>query len=152
MEVMDLCVPLQRAGQSDGVVVATLALGRLLEESVGADMSRGHEFSFIEGDGTRLARAGARRGAGVFVAERVIDLPGQALQLRVDSGAGSPSLIPNLAVALVLGLSLALARGGGAAGARRAPPRWRRGARWPRRWRSARRWKTRWSPGCVRAT
>jgi len=109
LEVMDLCVPLQRAGQPDGVVIATLALGRLLEESVGAEMSRGHEFSFIEGDGTRLARAGARRGAGVFVAERVIDLPGQGLQLRVDSAVGSPSLIPNLAVALVFGLSLALA-------------------------------------------
>ncbi len=109
MEVMDLCVPLQRAGQADGMVIATLALGRLLEESIGADMARGHELSFIEGDGTRLARAGARRGAGVFVAERVIDLPGQGLQLRVDSGAGSPSLIPNLAVALVLGLSLVLA-------------------------------------------
>ena len=109
LEVMDLCVPLQRAGQRDGVVIATLALGRLLEESVGAEMSRGHEFSFIEGDGTRLARAGARRGAGVFVAERVIDLPGQGLQLRVDSAVGSPSLIPNLAVALVFGLSLALA-------------------------------------------
>lgn len=108
LEVMDLCVPLQRAGRPDGVVIATLALGRLLEESVGAEMARAHEMSFIEGDGTRLARAGARRGGGIFVAERVIDLPGQALQLRVDSSSGRPSLIPNLAVALVLGLSLAL--------------------------------------------
>jgi len=109
LEVIDLCVPLQRAGEPDGVIVATLSLGRLLEESVGVEMVRSHELSFVEGDGTRLARAGARRGAGVYVAERVIDLPGQALQLRVDSSTGSPSLIPNLAVALVLGLSLALA-------------------------------------------
>ncbi|MFT3953888.1 MAG: ATP-binding protein [Piscinibacter sp.] len=109
LEVMDLCIPLQRAGRSDGSVIATVALGRLLEESVGADMARTHELSFIEGDGTRLARAGARRGGGVYIAERIIDLPGQALQLRVDSSAGRPSLIPNLAVALVLGLSLALA-------------------------------------------
>ena len=109
LEVMDLCIPLQRAGRPDGVVIATLALGRLLEEAVGAEMARANELSFIEGDGTRLARAGTRRGAGVFVAERLIDLPGQALQLRIDSGRGSPSLIPNLAVALVLGLSLALA-------------------------------------------
>jgi len=106
---MDLCIPLQRAGRPDGVVIATLALGRLLEEAVGAEMARANELSFIEGDGTRLARAGARRGAGVFIAERLIDLPGQVLQLRIDSGRGSPSLIPNLAVALVLGLSLALA-------------------------------------------
>ena len=109
LEVMDLCIPLQRAGRSDGAVVATVALGRLLEESVGAEMARSHEMSFVEGDGTRLARAGARRGGGVYIAERIIDLPGQALQLRVDSSAGRPSLIPNLAVALVLGLSLALA-------------------------------------------
>lgn len=109
LEVMDLCVPLQRAGRPDGAVTATLALGRLLEEAVGAEMARSHELSFVEGDGTRLARAGVRRGGGVFVAERIVDLPGLSLQLRVDSTRGSPSLIPNLAVALVLGLSLALA-------------------------------------------
>jgi two-component system, LuxR family, sensor histidine kinase DctS len=109
MEVMDLCLPLQRAGRPDGYMTATFGLGRLLEESAGAELARGHELSFIEGDGTRLARAGGQRGAGVFVAERIVDLPGQSLQLRVDSATGSPSLIPNLAVALVLGLSLALA-------------------------------------------
>jgi len=109
MEVMDLCLPLQRAGRPDGSLTATVALGRLLEEVVDAELLRGHELSFVEGDGTRLARAGGRRGAAVFVAERVVDLPGQSLQLRVDSAAGEPSLIPNLAVALVLGLSLALA-------------------------------------------
>ncbi len=109
MEVMDLCLPRQRAGRPDGFMTATLALGRLLEEAAGAELTRNHELSFIEGDGTRLARAGGRRGANVFVAERVVDLPGQSLQLRVDSATGSPSLIPNLAVALVLGLSLALA-------------------------------------------
>lgn len=109
LEVMDLCIPLQRAGRPDGALTATLALGRLLEEAVGAEMARTHELSFVEGDGTRLARAGVRRGGGVFVAERIVDLPGLSLQLRVDSTRGTPSLIPNLAVALVLGLSLALA-------------------------------------------
>jgi two-component system sensor histidine kinase DctS len=109
LELMDLCIPLQRAGQPDGAVTATLALGRLLEESVGAEMARTHELSFVEGDGTRLARAGVRRGGGVFVAERIVDLPGLSLMMRVDRTRGTPSLIPNLAVALVLGLSLALA-------------------------------------------
>lgn len=108
MEVMDLCVPLQIEGNPGGFLVATVALHRLLEEAIGSELARGHELSFIEGDGTRLARAGGRRGAGVYVADRIIDLPGQSLQLRVDSSSGSPSLIPNLAVALVLGLSLAL--------------------------------------------
>lgn len=108
MEVTDLCMPLLRVGRPDGFLVATIALGRLLEESIGADLARAHEISFVEGDGTRLARAGGRRGGGVFVSERIVDLPGQSLQLRVDSSLGSPSVIPNLAVALVLGLSLAL--------------------------------------------
>jgi two-component system sensor histidine kinase DctS len=44
----------------------------------------------------------------VYRAERVVDLPGVALQLRADSARGQPSLIPNLATALVLGLSIAL--------------------------------------------
>jgi two-component system, LuxR family, sensor histidine kinase DctS len=38
----------------------------------------------------------------------VVDLPGGPLQLRADASAGRPSLIPNLATALVVGLSLAL--------------------------------------------
>lgn len=109
MEVTDLCLPLSRSGEPDGYLTATIALGRLLEEAVGTELLRGHELSFVEGDGTRLARAGGRRGANVFIAERIVDLPGQSLQLRVDSATGNPSLIPNLAVALVLGLSLALA-------------------------------------------
>ncbi|MBX3604434.1 MAG: PAS domain S-box protein [Piscinibacter sp.] len=108
LEVMDLCVPLQAEGVHEGFLIASVALGRLLEESIGRELARSHELSFVEGDGTRLARAGGRRGTGVYVAERIIDLPGQSLQLRVDSSSGGPSLIPNLAVALVLGLSLAL--------------------------------------------
>jgi two-component system, LuxR family, sensor histidine kinase DctS len=109
LEVTDLCLPLLRAGEPDGFVTATFALARLLDELAGAQTPREHELSFVEGDGTRLARAGLQRGAGVFVAERLVDLPGLTLQLRLDSHSGSPRLIPNLAVALVLGLSLALA-------------------------------------------
>jgi two-component system, LuxR family, sensor histidine kinase DctS len=109
LEVMDLCLPMQRGGRPDGYLVATVSLGRLLEEAGGADLLRSHELSFVEGDGTRLARAGGQRGASVFVSERIVDLPGQSLQLRVDSAGGSPRVIPNLPVALVFGLSLALA-------------------------------------------
>ncbi|MFO1270844.1 MAG: ATP-binding protein [Rubrivivax sp.] len=42
------------------------------------------------------------------MAERPLDLPGTVLQLRADGTGGRPSLIPNLATALVLGLSVAL--------------------------------------------
>jgi len=108
LEVIDLCVPEQRAGREAGFLVGTFALAPLLEALSPSRQARRHEFSFVEGDGTRLARAGVRRGAGVYVAERVVDLPGATLQLRADSAAGRPSLIPNLATALVLGLSIAL--------------------------------------------
>jgi len=108
VEVMDLCVPLQQAGREAGFLVGSFALGEVLEASASARQARRHEISFVEGDGTRLARAGAARGAGVYVSERVVDLPGATLQLRADSATGRPSLIPNLTLALVLGLSIAL--------------------------------------------
>jgi two-component system sensor histidine kinase DctS len=108
LEVIDLCVPEQRAGREAGFLVGTFALTPLLEAVLPTRQARRHEFSFVEADGTRLARAGVRRGAGIYLAERVVDLPGATLQLRADSGAGRPSLIPNLATALVLGLSIAL--------------------------------------------
>ncbi|MES2718938.1 MAG: ATP-binding protein [Pseudomonadota bacterium] len=107
-EVVELCVPVQQAGQLVGFTVATVLLSQWLDEVRGAEIGRSHELSFIEGDGTRLARSGAVRGAGVYVAERVVDLPGSPLQLRVDAAERAPSLIPNLATALVMGLSMAL--------------------------------------------
>jgi two-component system sensor histidine kinase DctS len=108
MEVIDLCVPEQREGRDVGYLVGTLALAPILEATLPVRQARQHEFSFVEADGTRLARAGVRRGAGVYLADRTVDLPGATLQVRADSTAGRPSLIPNLATALVLGLSFAL--------------------------------------------
>lgn len=108
LEVADLCLPQLRAGEVSAYVVATVGLRQLLENAVTQDLARGHELSFVEGDGTRLARTGLTRGAGYYQAERLVDLPGLTLQLRVDSAAGRPQLIPNLATALVMGLSLAL--------------------------------------------
>ncbi len=108
VEVIDLCVPLTRAGSEAGFLVGSFGLADVLEHSVSARQVRRHELSFVEGDGTRLARAGVSRGAGVYQSERVVDLPGATLQLRADSAAGRPSLIPNLTIALVLGLSIAL--------------------------------------------
>jgi two-component system sensor histidine kinase DctS len=108
MEVMDICLPVQHAGRLSGFMAATFGLAGVLNEAVAPDVLRAHELSFVEGDGTRLARVGLLRGAGVYVSERLIDLPGITLQFRLDSAVGSPRLIPNLAIALVLGLSLAL--------------------------------------------
>ena len=108
LEVMDLCVPVQRAGRQAGFMVGSFALTRVLESVLSAREARRHEFSIIEADGTRLARAGVTRGANVYVARQVLDLPGTTLQLRADSIAGRPSLLPNITTALVMGLSFAL--------------------------------------------
>lgn len=108
MEVVDVCLPTQAAGETTGYLVATFSLTQLLNDLVSADVTRSHELSFVEGDGTRLARAGLPRGTGVFRSDRVLDLPGLTLQLRVDSGKGRARVIPNLTIALVLTLTLAL--------------------------------------------
>ncbi|MBN8492150.1 MAG: PAS domain S-box protein [Burkholderiales bacterium] len=108
LEVMDLCLPVQSGGRDDGYLIATFSLPALLTDALPVDQARHHELSFVEGDGARLARAGPSRGTGVYRADSLVDLPGSTLRLRLDSQAGPPSLIPNLATALVLGLSLAL--------------------------------------------
>jgi two-component system sensor histidine kinase DctS len=105
-EVIDVCVPLP--DDAGGYMVATLSLAAALEHALRPGDVPRHEISLIEGDGTRLAREGAVRGAGVYRADRVVDLPGTAMLLRADSSSGRPGLIPNLTLALVLGLSLAL--------------------------------------------
>ncbi len=106
-EVVDLCVPLP-ASAGGGLLVGSFALGRVLEQVQGERLAAGHELSLVEADGTRLARAGPSRGAGVFVSRQVLDLPGFSVQVRADSTRGRPSLVPNLTTALVVGLSLAL--------------------------------------------
>ena len=108
LEVTDLCVPVQRAGREAGFLVGSFALARVLETVLSARETRRHEFSIIEADGTRLARTGMTRGANVYVARQLLDLPGITLLLRADSTAGRPSLLPNVTTALVMGLSLAL--------------------------------------------
>lgn len=109
LEVVDVCLPTNRSDGSRGTMAATLALAAGIDAAVTPEVARSYELSFVEGDGTRLARAGLPRGAGVYVAERRVDLPGVTLTLRLDSADRAPRLIPNLATALVLGLSLALA-------------------------------------------
>lgn len=109
VELMDMCMPIVRQGEPVGYMVASYALQSLLSEGITRARVDGHELAFVEGDGTRLARSGnVARGRGVYVSQRIIDLPGNPLQLRVDSAIGKPDLIPNLATALVLGLSMSL--------------------------------------------
>jgi two-component system sensor histidine kinase DctS len=108
-EVIDVCLPTVPREAAPGAMVATIILGQVLGEAVKPELARQHELSFVEPDGSRLARSGFPRGAGVFVAERLIDLPGANLVLRLDSARRAPGFVANLATSLVLGLSLALA-------------------------------------------
>ena len=107
-EVVQLCQPLIDGGSLTGYVLATVVLAVLLDDLRLPANAQAHELSFVEADGTRLARAGAVRGAGIYIAQRLLDLPGAPLQLRVDAAERRPSLIPNVTTALVLGLSMGL--------------------------------------------
>jgi two-component system sensor histidine kinase DctS len=107
-EVADLCVPRRIEGQDAGVLLATVSLPDLLSQALPSALTRSHEITWVDADGTRLARAGLRRGAGVYVAERLVDVAGFTLPLRLDSVSTAPRLIPNTETVLVLALSLAL--------------------------------------------
>ena len=108
IEVIDLCMAVAARDGSPGSMVVTFSLKALLDDALSADLTGNHELSFVEGDGARLARAGTVRGAGIYRAEHPIDLAGASLRVRADSAEGRPHLIPNLSVALVVGLSIAL--------------------------------------------
>lgn len=109
IEVMDLCLPLLADGRVTGYVLATYALQDILAEFLGRQLPHYQEASFIEADGTRLALHGAtRRGARVFTAQQLLDLPGNPMLLRLASWRAAPDLLPNVMTALVTGMSIAL--------------------------------------------
>ena len=109
-EVIELCVPLQHGPQAAGFVVATFALQEILSDLISAQITRHQDISFTEADGTRLAalHGSARRGTRLFSAHQLLDLPGAALVLRMDSWHGAPSVFPNVLTALVTFMSIAL--------------------------------------------
>ena len=108
-EMMELCLPLQSGGKPAGYLVATYSLQEVLEGLLGRQLTSNYEISFAEGDGTRLAlRGSSRRGSRVFTAQQLMDLPGAALILRMDSWRGTPDLFPNVLTALVTAISIAL--------------------------------------------
>lgn len=112
LEVMDLCVADLEAGRAGdrivGYVIASYSLPGLLDQLAVQSLAPGHDLSFVEADGARLAHGRMHVGAGVYKASRMIDLPGTAMQLSVDSASTRPSLVPDLVTGLVIGLSLTL--------------------------------------------
>jgi two-component system sensor histidine kinase DctS len=108
IEVIDLCVA-ERSGETvTGYAVATYGLPGLLEQLSAAAPPPGLDLAMLEPDGTMLAHGPQRSGAGVFRASRLIDLPGAAIQLQLNSHATRPSLVPDLVTTMVVGLSLTL--------------------------------------------
>jgi len=109
MEVMDLCVPQLLSGQVAGYLVATYSLQEILSSLVGPQLTRSQEVSFNEPDGTRLALHGmAQRGMRTFTAQQLLDLPGSAMVVRMDSWRAAPDLFPNVLTALVTAMSITL--------------------------------------------
>ena len=109
LEVVDMCLPVVAAGQLIGYSVATYSLQYILGELVSKPLYRDVGLSFTEADGTRLAIQGApMRGNRVFIAQQLVDLPGNTLVVRMEQRLGTPALFPNFLTALVAALSLAL--------------------------------------------
>ena len=109
IEVMELCLPQATAGQVTGYVVATYALGEILDNLIAPQLAHSHDISFTEADGTRLALRGTtRRGSHVFTAQQLLDLPGNTLVLRMDSWRAAPQLFPNVLTAILTAMAIAL--------------------------------------------
>ncbi|MDO9604902.1 MAG: PAS domain S-box protein [Hydrogenophaga sp.] len=109
LELMEMCLPMVRAGLPDGFLVVTYSLPGLLTELTTKPMLRGRGLAFTEPDGTRLALhstvASTRR---TLRASALLDLPGHTLMLRLESPRRTPGLFPNVLTAVVGALSLAL--------------------------------------------
>ena len=109
MEVLDMCLPLMQAGRVSGYTVATYSLQNILSELVARPLVRGVGLSFTEADGTRLAMLGVpTNGSRIYVAQQLLDLPGNALVVRMENRLGTPALFPNVLTALVAAMALAL--------------------------------------------
>ena len=107
-EVMDLCLPILNGTRLQGYVLATHTLDGILT-LLPASLTRGQSVALTELDGTRLAVQGApRRGARLFVAQQLLDLPGAPMVLRLEGARPLPDVFPNVLTALVTGLSIAL--------------------------------------------
>ena len=110
LEVMDMCLPVLVGGRLAGYLVASYSLPDVLSELVGKQLGGGRGLALTEADGTRLAMYGnPARGNRSYIAQQLLDLPGNTMVLRLESRLGTPTLFPNLLTALVSAMSVALA-------------------------------------------
>lgn len=109
MELIEMCLPVVRAGVPAGFLVATYSLPGVLAELTNKTLLRGRGLAFTEVDGTRLALHTAVTGSRrLQVASHLLDLPGHTLMLRLEGPRRVVGLFPNVLTAVVGALSLAL--------------------------------------------
>lgn len=109
LEMMEMCLPLVRAGQPNGFLVVSYSLQGLLAERLGKDLLRGRGLSIVEPDGTRLAlHSTIPASLRNLSAQALLDLPGHTLLLRLESPRAPAQLFPNVLTAVVSALALAL--------------------------------------------
>jgi two-component system sensor histidine kinase DctS len=109
LEVLEMCQPNMENNLHVGYTVLTYGLQEVLATQLGETYGRRNEISFIEPDGTRLAVHGSLpRAKRIFSATQLLDLPGNALLLRMDGRRAGPDLFPNVLPALVTAMSFAL--------------------------------------------
>jgi two-component system sensor histidine kinase DctS len=93
-EVMQMCLPIGTGARRSGYLVVTYSLSGMLSSMLAPTYTQRQSVAFTELDGTRLAVQGGRRGARLFVSQQLLDLPGDTLVLRMDSGRQAPTPCP----------------------------------------------------------
>ena len=108
VEVMVICAIGKDALGAGREMVMWISLPELLNQATRAEQRSRYDVSFIEPDGTRIARNPSARGAGVYLADRLISLGGQVLLLHVNSVRQRPTWMPTFTVGLSVVLSAGL--------------------------------------------
>ena len=106
--VMDLCVVDLNENRRTGFLVVSYDLPALLDMVGASGASGDNDVILVEPDGSRVAHGSLHAGAGVFMADRMLDLPGAAIQIQLESPSSRPRLVPDLLTVFIASLSLGL--------------------------------------------
>jgi len=109
VHLMDYHMPLMEGTRYRGSLLATYSTATILEQMVPWWFAQDNEITLVAFfDDVIERRAANGPGRGVYTHSHLLDLPGANLTLRTNSLKGAPQLLPNLLVAAVISLSLAL--------------------------------------------
>jgi len=109
MELIEMCLPVVRAGVPNGFLVVTYSLPGVLTELTNQALLSGRGLAFTEPDGTRLAlHSTVTSNRRLHQASTLLDLPGHTLMLQLEGPRQAVGLFPNVLTVAVGALSLAL--------------------------------------------